>query len=117
MHVHMLYLSLAVFSGVIGLGVGVFAGSKTAGSSPSEPVVVKHEPILEVHFPPGGTVTIDAREIPGTSPVTTTLVPGRATNVRLSTPDHMPAEAVVTLTYNQFRVLDFASVDLKKKDP
>lgn len=116
-HVHVLYLALGLLAAIVGLGVGLFAGSRTSGASPEEPVVLKLDPIVEIHFPAGAAVTVDGRDLPGPSPATTTLVAGRAAAVRISAPGYAPAETQLTLDYNQMRVLDFATVDLKKKGP
>ncbi len=116
-HVHLLYVAVALLAALGGLGVGVFAGSATASSSPEEPPVLKLDPIVEIHFPAGASVTLDGREVPGPSPATTTVAAGRAALVRISAPGHAPAESQLTLDYNQMRVLDFVPVELKKKDP
>ncbi len=117
LHVHLLYVAGALLAGLVGLGLGVFLGSAGRAAAPEEPVVVKLDPVVEIHFPAGATVTLDGRALSGASPVTSTLAPNRATSVRISTPGHAPAETQLTLDYNQMRVLDFATVDLKKKDP
>ena len=116
-HVHLLYVALALLAGVVGLGAGAVLASARGGGSPEEPVVIKLDPVVEIHFPAGATVSVDGRDVPGPSPVTTTVTPGRAARVRLSTPGYAPAETELTLDYNQVRVLDFSTVDLKKKDP
>jgi serine/threonine-protein kinase len=118
LHVHLLYGALAVGAGLVGLGAGLLAGSATAEApSPEDPVVLKLDPIVEIHFPAGAAVTVDGRALPGASPITTTLTPGRPASVRISAPGHAPSETQLTLDYNQMRVLDVATVDLKKKDP
>ncbi|MDP2317686.1 MAG: protein kinase [Pseudomonadota bacterium] len=116
-HVHLLYVALAVMTAMVGLGLGLFAGSATASSAPEEPPVLKLDPIVEIHFPEGATVTLDGRDVPGPSPATTTLAAGRSALVRVSAPGHAPAQSQVVLDYNQMRVLDFVPVELKKKDP
>jgi serine/threonine protein kinase len=116
-HVHLLYVSLALLTAVAGLAIGVFAGSARAGAGPEEPPVLKLDPIVQIHFPAGAAVTLDGREVPGASPVTTTLAAGRPALVRVSGAGITPAESQLTLDYNQMRVLDFVAVDLKKKDP
>ena len=116
-HVHLLYVSLALLTAVAGLAIGVFAGSARAGAGSEEPPVLKLDPIVQIHFPAGAAVTLDGREVPGASPVTTTLAAGRPALVRVSGAGITPAESQLTLDYNQMRVLDFVAVDLKKKDP
>ncbi|MES2643791.1 MAG: serine/threonine-protein kinase [Myxococcota bacterium] len=116
-HVHLLYVATAVMTAVAGLLVGLFVGSAARARAPEEPPVLKLDPIVEIHFPAGATVTLDGRDVPGPSPATTTLAAGRPALVRISSPDHAPAESQLLLDYNQMRVLDFVLVDLKKKEP
>ncbi|MDP2305231.1 MAG: protein kinase [Pseudomonadota bacterium] len=116
-HVHLLYVAATFMTAVVGLLVGLFAGSAVRASAPEQPPVLKLDPIVEIHFPAGATVTLDGRDVPGPSPATTTLAAGRPALVRISSPDHAPAESQLLLDYNQMRVLDFVLVDLKKKEP
>lgn len=116
-HVHLLYVAAACLTAVAGLLVGLFAASAVRPRAPEQPPVLKLDPIVEIHFPDGATVTLDGRAVPGPSPATTTLAAGRPALVRISSPGHAPAESQLLLDYNQMRVLDFALVDLKKKEP
>jgi serine/threonine protein kinase len=116
-HVHLLYLAFVLFAMVLGLGVGLLAGRAAAPAAAEEPVVVKLDPLVEIHFPAGATVSVDGRDVPGTSPVTTTLAAGRPAVVRVTSPSYAAAETRLTLDYNQMRVLDYAPVDLKRKEP
>ncbi|MFZ5479707.1 MAG: protein kinase domain-containing protein [Myxococcota bacterium] len=114
-HVHLLY-GLAVFAMLVfGFAIGLVVGS--AGDTPGAPVVVKLDPVLEIHFPEGAAVEVDGRRLSGASPLTTTLPAGRTAVVRVTGAGYAGAEARVSLDYNQMRVLTFDSMDLKKKEP
>jgi serine/threonine protein kinase len=114
-HVHLLY-GIAVFAMlVVGFALGILVGSTRVGGG--EPVVVKLDPVLEIHFPAGAEVVVDGRKLVGASPITTTLPAGHAAVVRVSGAGYAGSEARVTLDYNQMRVLTFDSMDLKRTKP
>jgi serine/threonine protein kinase len=113
--VHLLYLGLALLAAVGGLGIGALAGSLRDGRP--EPALVELPPVLEVHYPAGGVVSVNGAPLTGASPATTTLTAGSAARVRVELPDRPPVETTITLGANQHRVLDVSPLDLPKKDP
>lgn len=115
-HVHALYLFVAVATLGLGLLVGYFAGASRGGPASSEPVTVKLDPVVEIHFPEGAEVAIDGRALAGPSPVTTSVPPGKTAVVRVGGEGYTQTETRVTLSYNQMRVLTFTTSDLKQKE-
>ena len=100
----------------LGLLVGALLASTRTGAG-GEPVPVRGDPVLEIHFPDNAKVSVAGRPVPGGSPVTTRVSPNKPTVVQVAAPNRDPIETTVTLDYNQMRVLAFTPVDLKPKEP
>lgn len=105
--VHAAYVVMAFSALVAGFVVGLLAGR--AGHDETL-VVAKRDPVLEVAFPAAATLSVDGRTLAGPSPVTTTLVAGKASVIRVDESGHPARETTVTLDYNQMRVLSFEAV-------
>jgi len=92
---------------IAALLVGFLLGNQAAKltGARSEPVMVNSDPMLEVHMPEGGVLYVDGFKIPGSSPVSKRLAPGRSHEIRVTIPDHLPIETSIKLESNDMRVL------------
>jgi serine/threonine protein kinase len=78
-------------------------------------VAIPSDPRLEVHLPVGASLSVDGREVPGTSPQTLSLTPDQSHVVRISRVGHYPVETVIKLQKNDFRLLTIEEGTLHKK--
>ncbi len=99
--VHVVWLIAVVAMGLAGLAAGALLMRQRAVAVADAP------PLLEVHLPTEGVVTVDGRALTGPSPGRVALTPGRAAVVRFARPGYPPTETRVELDANQLRVLTF----------
>ena len=105
---------IVVIALLIGFQLGIQAGQSTANADYD--VSIPSDPRLDVHMPEGSTLSIDGREVPGTSPMTVTLTPDKSHTVRVSRVGHYPVETVLKLRKNDFHVLTVEFGTLHKKN-
>ena len=114
-----LSLLIGVGCGIIALLIGFQLGIRASPSiSAAEyDMSIPSDPRLDVHMPEGSTLSIDGREVPGTSPMTITLTPDKSHTVRVSRVGHYPVETVLKLRKNDFHLLtvEFATLHQKKR--
>jgi serine/threonine protein kinase len=112
-----LSLAIGIVIVVAALLVGFLLGSQAAkltGIGP-EPVTVNSDPVLEVHMPPDGVLHVNGFKIPGISPVSKRLVPGRSHEIRVTIPDHLPVETSIRLESNDLRILNIEHVQTQTR--
>jgi hypothetical protein len=110
-------LALGIIIVVAALLVGFLLGSQAAkltGIS-QDPVTVNSDPVLEVHMPEGSVLYVDGFKIPGASPVSKRLVPGRSHDIRVTIPDHLPVETSIRLESNDMRVLQIEPIVMQSR--
>jgi serine/threonine protein kinase len=103
-----LFLALFVVANVVVLFVGFFLGARTARltqPAQTEAVSIRANPELRVDLPPGASLKVDGRDVPGQDQVTVKVTPGEAHTVRVEGPGFRPVETSLTLDYNDLRVL------------
>ena len=112
-----LSLAIGVVIVVVALLVGFLLGNRAARlTQSSTPVVsIPSDPRLDVHLPDGATLSIDGREITGTSPHTVTLTPEQTYVVRISRVGFFPVETQIKLRKNDIRVLTVENAKQHKK--
>jgi len=110
-------LAIGVVIVVVALLVGFLLGNRAARltQSTTPAVSIPSDPRLEVHLPEGATLSIDGREVTGTSPHTVTLTPEQSYTVTISRVGFFPVETVVKLRKNDIRVLTIESAKQYKK--
>lgn len=100
-----IYLVVSVVTLLIGLfsgyAVGLRSGASVQADSNQTAVKFKEEPILEVRLPKEAQLFVDNREVPGESPLTVKLVPGRQHQVKVQASGSAVLEFPVKLDYNQ----------------
>ena len=103
----LLSLAIGVVIVVAALLVGFLLGNRAARltQSPTASVSISSDPRLEVHTPDGATLSIDGREVSGTSPHVLTLTPDKSHIVRISRVGYFPVETVIKLRKNDVRIL------------
>lgn len=104
---------IVVIALLVGFRLGIQAGQSTA--SGEFDVSIPSDPRLDVHMPEGSTLSIDGREVPGTSPMTVTLTPDKSHTIRVSRVGHYPFETVVKLRKNDFHLLTVEFATLHKR--
>ena len=106
---------IVVIALLVGFQLGIQAGQSTGSSEYN--VSIPSDPRLDVHMPEGSTLSIDGREVPGTSPMTVTLTPDKSHTVRVSRVGHYPVETVIKLRKNDFHLLTVDFETLHSKNP
>ncbi len=103
----LLSLAIGVVIVVAALLVGFLLGNRAARltQAPTSSVSISSDPRLEVHTPEGATLSIDGREVSGTSPHVLTLTPDKSHIVRISRVGYFPVETVIKLRKNDVRIL------------
>ena len=66
--------------------------------------------------PEGSTLSIDGREVSGTSPYVLTLTPDKSHIVRISRVGYFPVETVIKLRKNDVRILTIEGALQHKKE-
>ncbi len=114
----LLSLAIGIVIVVAALLVGFLLGNRAARltQAPSSNVTISSDPRLEVHTPDGATLSIDGREVSGTSPHVVTLTPDKSHIVRISRVGYFPVETVVKLRKNDVRVLTVEGATQFKKE-
>jgi len=107
--VHLAYVLVAGITLVVGMLAGVFL--ERTGTVPGDPVQVRLDPVLQIDFPVGSTITLDGRTVPGTSPITVKVQPNREAVVKVARPGYPELTTRVTLDYNQMKVLSFDAIE------
>ena len=107
-----LSLALGIVIVVAALLVGFLLGNQAAKLTgvQTESVTINSDPMLEVHMPEGGVLYVNGFKIPGASPVSKRLSPGRSHEIRIEIPDHLPIETSVKLESNDMRILQIEPV-------
>jgi len=113
----LLSLAIGVVIVVVALLVGFMLGNRTARLTvhTDTQVSIPSDPRLEVHLPDGATLSIDGREVAGTSPYIVTLTPEQSHVVRISSVGFFPVETVVKLRKNDVRLLTIDNALQHKK--
>jgi serine/threonine protein kinase len=113
----MLSLAVGVIIVVIALLVGFWLGNKASGinNQPVTAMTIPADPRLEIYTPEGAALSIDGREVAGTSPYFVTITPGQAHTVRISKIGYFPVETRLSLRKNDVRVLSFEYAEQHKK--
>ena len=114
----LLSLAIGVVIVVAALLVGFLLGNRAARltQSPASSVSISSDPRLEVHTPEGSTLSIDGREVSGTSPYVLTLTPDKSHIVRISRVGYFPVETVIKLRKNDVRILTIEGALQHKKE-
>lgn len=115
----MLSLTIGVVIVVVALLIGFQLGIRAGQSTVAEDIAtsIPSDPRLEVHMPEGSSLSIDGRQVPGTSPMTITLTPDKSHTVQVSRVGHFPLETEVKLRKNDFHVLTVEFSTLHKRTP
>ena len=106
---------IVVVALLIGFQLGIRAGQSTVAADVA--TSIPSDPRLEVHMPEGSSLSIDGRQVPGTSPMTITLTPDKSHTVQVSRVGHFPLETEVKLRKNDFHVLTVEFSTLHKRTP
>jgi serine/threonine protein kinase len=112
-----LSLAIGVVIVVVALLVGFGLGNRAARltGQPVNVISIPSDPRLEVHTPEGATLSIDGREVAGTSPHTVTITPDQSHIVLISRVGYYPVEVIVNLRKNDVRVLTVEDAKQHKK--
>jgi hypothetical protein len=111
-------LAVGVVIVTAALLVGFLLGNRVASLSSDSVrgVTVNQDPRLETHLPEGGTLSVDGRDVTGTSPLVVPLTAGHSHVIRVSKVGYYPLETVIKLNYNDVHVMWIQADTLLPKD-
>jgi hypothetical protein len=112
-HVHAAWAIGVVAAALAGVAAGaLLMRVRFASAPPPEPVVIKGDPVVEVHYPQGTSLSVAGRTVTDPSPATVSVRPGTPTSVKITRPGYPATETQVQLDYNQMRVISFTTRDV-----